>query len=101
MLSVPTERLKYEDMPRFLSAYDVFIDRFTIPALSKTCLEAMSCGIPTIDYRHRASLAERVDLLAVDEVYSEESKLARDYILENHDRRKVVDRLVGMCAEIK
>ena len=49
VLSAPAERVKYEDMPRLLCAHDVFIDRFTIPAFSKTCLEAMSCGIPTID----------------------------------------------------
>ena len=88
-------------MPRFLSSYDVFVDRFTIPALSKTCLEAMSCGIPTIDYRHGANFAERVSSLAVNEVYARESKLARDYALENHDRRKVVDRLVRIYGEIK
>lgn len=100
-LSTPTERVKYEEMPQFLSAHDVFVDRFTIRSLSKTCLEAMSCGIPTIDYRHRAAFAKRVDSLAVNEAYSRESKLARDYVLENHDRRRVVDRLVKIYAEIK
>jgi glycosyltransferase involved in cell wall biosynthesis len=101
VLSTPPERVKYEDMPRFLSAHDLFIDRFTIPAFSKTCIEAMSCGIPTIDYRHGADFAERVGSLAANEVYARESKLARDYALENHDRRKVVDRLVRMYEEIK
>jgi glycosyltransferase involved in cell wall biosynthesis len=100
-LSMPTERVKYEDMPRFLSAHDVFIDRLTIPSFSKTCLEAMSCGIPTIDYRHRADFADRVNSLVANEVYSRESKLARDYVLQNHDRRKVVDRLVRIYAEMK
>jgi len=101
VLSTPTGLVKYEDMPQCLTAHDVFIDRFTIPALSKTCLEAMSCGIPTIDYRHRAGFAERVNSLAADEVYDTESRLARDYVLENHDRRKVVNRLVRIYAEMK
>jgi hypothetical protein len=101
VLSTPPERVKYEDMPRFLSAHDLFIDRFTIPALSKTCIEAMSCGIPTIDYRHSANFAERVSSLTVNDVYARESKLARDYALENHDRRRVVDRLVRIYVEIK
>jgi len=100
VLFVPTERVKYEDMPRFLSAYDVFIDRFTIPSFSKTCLEAMSCGIPTVDYRHRASLAERIHSLASTEVYCRESKLARDYVVRNHARKKVIEKLIRIYAEI-
>jgi hypothetical protein len=61
----------------------------------------MSCGIPTIDYRHRASFSERVNSLAVNGAYDNESKLARGYVLENHDRRKVVDKLVRIYAEMK
>jgi glycosyltransferase involved in cell wall biosynthesis len=100
-LFAPAERVKYEDMPQLLSAHGVFIDRFTIPAFSKTCLEAMSCGIPSIDYRHRTDFAGRVKSLAVSDVYSKESKLARDYVLQNHDRRKVVDTLIRIYAEIR
>jgi glycosyltransferase involved in cell wall biosynthesis len=100
-LFAPPERVKYEDMPRLLSAHGVFIDRFTIPAFSKTCLEAMSCGIPSIDYRHKADLAGRVKSLALSDVYSNESKLARAYVLQNHDRRKVVDTLIRIYAEIR
>jgi glycosyltransferase involved in cell wall biosynthesis len=100
VLSTPTAPVKYEDMPQYLSAHEVFIDRFTIRALSKTCLEAMSCGIPSIDYRHRGYLAERVKSLAVSDVYCNESKLARAHVLQNHDRRKVVDTLIRIYAEI-
>jgi glycosyltransferase involved in cell wall biosynthesis len=101
VLSTPKGPVKYEDMPQYLCAYDVFIDRFTIRALSKTCLEAMSCGIPTIDYRHGSAFSERVNSLVLNGLYDSESKLARRYVLENHDRRKVVDRLVRIYAEMK
>lgn len=100
-ISMLSSRVNYRDMPQLLCSHDIFIDQFTIPSFSKTCLEAMSCGIPSIDYRHIENFRERISVLASDEDLSRESELARDYVMKNHDRRLVVDRLAMIYAEMK
>jgi len=42
------EGIQYVDYPKFLSAYDLFIDRHNIDSLSKTALECLSLGIPVL-----------------------------------------------------
>jgi len=42
----------YEKLHLFLNEFDIFVDRFSIKSYSKTALEAMSCGIPVIGYKH-------------------------------------------------
>ncbi len=49
-LHILTPTVPYENMPAFLNKFDVYIDRFTIPSLSKTALEAMACGLNIIAY---------------------------------------------------
>jgi len=36
------------EMPRLLNRFEFFVDRFTIPSLSKTALEALACGIKVV-----------------------------------------------------
>jgi len=57
-VTVSERRIPYEEMPYFLKLYDIFIDRHKIPSFSKTCLEAMSCGLATIDFRHMSEKEE-------------------------------------------
>lgn len=50
------EPIKYADMPAFLRKYQMYADfRFVngtiLENLSKTALEALSCGVPVIDYK--------------------------------------------------
>lgn len=89
-LDVLDKRVPYMQMPETLRQYDIFIDRFTIPSLSKTCLEAMSCGLLTVDYRH--SPRQRIEDLSagIDET---EVEANRRFISEHHDARNVANNI--------
>lgn len=43
--------LFYKDMPRYLSGFEVMIDRKEIHSLSKTALEALACGLKVVDWQ--------------------------------------------------
>ncbi len=48
--------LMYQDLPNFLKQYKTYVDiryvnKKIIPALSKTALEALACGLDVLDYR--------------------------------------------------
>ncbi|WP_458720930.1 glycosyltransferase family protein [Candidatus Nitrosocosmicus sp. R] len=50
------QTINYQEMPEFLKQFDTYVDiRYInnklIPALSKTALEALSCGLNVIDHR--------------------------------------------------
>lgn len=85
---------RYEEMPNILSHYDVFIDRFTIESFSKTCLEAMSCGLATITYKDKDDFRDRVDDLTDARKRLEERRTNRYFIMENHDAKKITEKLL-------
>lgn len=35
---------RYDEMPKILNTVETFIDRYSVPSLSKTALEALACG---------------------------------------------------------
>lgn len=90
----------YFEIHKVYPKYSIFIDRFTIPSLSKACLEAMSCGLATIDYRHRGSYMERVKSLLDPSYRSEEGQVNRRYVMENHDKFKVCSKLLKIYKDI-
>jgi hypothetical protein len=90
-LTIMEKNVPYRKMPETLRRFDIFIDRFTIPSFSKTCLEAMSCGLATIDYRHVENFEERVTFLLRNGV--EECTKENQSILEKHDVRNVATQL--------
>lgn len=90
----------YSEMPKILSQYDIFIDRFSIPSFSKTCLEAMSEGLATIDYRHQDALSKRVRQLANLESRRQEGEMNRRYVEENHDRMLVAKKLLEIYSRV-
>lgn len=49
-LTVPDRPIPYKKMPFFLNQFEVFFDRFTIPSLSKTALEALACGCKVVSW---------------------------------------------------
>lgn len=49
-LTVPDKPIPYKKMPFFLNQFEVFFDRFTIPSLSKTALEALACGCRVVSW---------------------------------------------------
>ncbi len=50
-LTVLSKPILYKKMPLFLNRFEAFFDRFTIPSLSKTALEAMACGCKIISWK--------------------------------------------------
>ena len=98
-LTVKERNIPYSLIPSVLSEFDIYIDRFTIPSFSKTCLEAMSCGLATIDYRHKTNLPERTAFLSDISNVKETGKQNRKFILEKHDAKKVAEMLAEIWEE--
>lgn len=90
--------IPYERMPDTLRKYDIFIDRFTIPSFSKTCLEAMSCGLATIDWRHdfRRHDREQIEKLSDSGRVQTLGKVHRVYVEKHHDVEKVALKLLNI-----
>ena len=90
----------YSEMPRILSQYDIFVDRFSIPSFSKTCLEAMSCGLTTIDYRHLPCLKDRIDELLDLKHRIREANSNRALVVSRHDSRTVARKLIDVYQRL-
>lgn len=90
----------YSEIHRVLQEYDIYIDRMSVLSLSKTCLEAMSCGLATIDYRHRHHLSQRVETVIDPTKRKDEGKDNREFILRTHDRNRVATRLIELYREV-
>ena len=59
-LTVPRKPIPYSEMPLFLNQFEVFFDRFAIPSLSKTALEALACGCKVISWKGHVTNAEEM-----------------------------------------
>jgi hypothetical protein len=97
-LDILEKNVPHEEMPETLKKYDVLVDRFSIPSFSKTCLEAMSCGLTTIDYRHHADKFLRIDELSLEKV-KEEGRKNREFVEANHAAETVAKQLAGIWEE--
>lgn len=100
-LTIQEKNVPYPMMPPVLSYFDIFIDRFTVPSLSKTCLEAMSCGLATIDYHHINNLSRRVKELSSIDVVKETGRKNRRFIEENHNVVKVAKQLNDIWRQLR
>jgi hypothetical protein len=91
-VTVKERTIPYSIMPDFLKTFDVFIDRFSIPSYSKTCLEAMSCGLATVDFKN-------IQTLTVEEIrqIGLENHL---FVKEYHDAVKVAKILSVLYKEV-
>jgi len=98
-LTIRDRNIPYHDMPQLLMSFDIFVDALTIPRLSKTCLEAMSCGLATIDHRHRNQLSERTSLLSDVSTAKRIGEENRKYVIENHEVEKVAACLSEIWKE--
>jgi hypothetical protein len=101
-LTIQDRCINYSDMPEFLKGFDIYLDRFSIKSLSKTCLESMSCGLTTIDYRHVLSLntlRDRLDELTQEKIrqIGLENHL---FVKEHHDAVKVAKILSVLYKEV-
>lgn len=59
-LTVPLKPIPYHEMPIFLNQFEVFFDRFSIPSLSKTALEALACGCKVISWKGPVTNSENI-----------------------------------------
>ncbi len=92
-LEILDKNIPYDRMPELLSTYDIFIDRFTIGSFSKTCLESMSVGLATIDFRHLNDLEKRVKEISDPNVIADIGRTNREFIVKHHEVRKIAERL--------
>ena len=94
----------YFELQDTLKKYHIYIDRiFTkgVSSFSKTCLEAMSCGLVTIDYRHKEDINNRLMEILDETTRTKESKENRQYIIDNHDRKKISMKLLDIYKRQK
>jgi len=89
-LDILERNIPYEKMPETLRNYDIFVDRFSIPSFSKTCLEAMSCGLAVISYKDEP--ISRIDELNIENI-KKEGKTSRDFVEKNHDAKLIANQL--------
>lgn len=99
-LTIMDRNILYDKMPETLQLFNIFIDRFTIPSFSKTCLEAMSCGLTTIDHRHLNSVSRRVKELSNIATVKEIGKSNRRFVEKNHNVTKVAKQLCKVWKEL-
>jgi len=78
-LTILNRKIPYRDMPKILNNYEYFFDRFNIPSLSKTALEALACGCKVVSWKGLVKNAQE--------------------ILEKHSLRNVIDRLLAVYSE--
>ena len=99
-LNVIEPTVSYKNMPSFLNRFKIFIDRFTIPSFSKTCLEAMSCGLAAITYRDKLQLPAAVERLSDIDYCKKVGLENRQYVLENHDYRITANKITDVWSEL-
>jgi glycosyltransferase involved in cell wall biosynthesis len=56
----------------------------------------MACGLVTIDYRHKDNVNERVIELLDEIERKKEGEENRQFIIDNHDRKKVIEKLLNI-----
>lgn len=59
-LTIPDKPIPYSMMPHFLNQFEVFFDRFTIPSLSKSALEALARGCKVISWKGPVTNPEEI-----------------------------------------
>ena len=85
--------IPYGKMPETLRKYDIFVDRFSIPSFSKTCLEAMSCGLAVISYKDWPNPLSKIDKLSLEKVKDEGEK-NREFVKRTHSVEIVAKKLM-------
>lgn len=95
-----TQKISYAYMPVALRMYDIYIDRFAIHSISKASLEAMSCGLATIDYRHMNNFEKRVEELSNIKNVIAQGKSNIKYVERYHEASMIADRLMKIYFDI-
>jgi hypothetical protein len=93
-LTFQRQPIPYKQMPQFLSQFEIFVDQLTIPSVSKTCLEAESCGLATIDFSHKNRLRSYVAELGDIENIKKIGNANREFVVKNHNAELVAERLL-------
>jgi len=97
-LDILERNVPYEEMPETLRKHDIFVDRFSIPSFSKTCLEAMACGLAVIG--HEDCALSRVDELLSSDKIEEEGKRNREFVERNHAAEMVAKQLAKIWVSL-
>ena len=94
------QKVPYNLLHTVLPQYDIFIEQTAFRNLSKTALESMSCGVPTIDFRHASDFESRVKALSDYEGRVKEGILARQYVETHHAKSVSADILLKVYEEL-
>lgn len=86
----------YSQMPNHLRRFQIYFDRQTIPSRSKTCLEAMSCGLATITYRDNGNMEERLADLSDPKACRREGQVNRRYAEEFHSKELTANKIANL-----
>ncbi len=76
-LTIREKPISHSKMPDFLSQFEVYFDRFTIPSLSKTALEALACGCKVIGWN--GPVTNSNEILRIHNIQSVTEKLIKLY----------------------
>lgn len=86
-LTVPQKPISHSGMHAFLNQFEVLFDRFTIPSLSKTALEALACGCKVIGWD--GPVANPKEILRHHGLQSVTERLTRLYEILLHENSYV------------
>jgi len=92
-VTIPERFIPHNELPSFLSGFDILIDQTAYPIKSKLCLEAMSCGLAVITCSHLPLLTERIDMLKDVSYIKKEGQANRNFVLRHHDARTVAQKI--------
>jgi hypothetical protein len=99
LTTISKDTLPHDRMAEFLKNFDIIIDQTTYDALSKICLEAMSCGLCAVTYRDRGRFRERIRELLTPEVRRKESLFNRRFVEEHHDAEVVAESIQSWITQ--
>lgn len=99
-------KVNYKDLPGYYQSHDLFVHLSKTGSLDKTLLEAMACGMKVLSSNDAAKsfLSEELIFLSND---PEDLSLkilrpdktdfdARQYVLDNHDLKKLIDKIAAI-----
>lgn len=92
--------LPYKFMPKFLSAFDILIDRFRIRSFSKTALEAFSCGLVRVPV-YEESISESLRKYSSLDYCHKQGLKNREYILRQHEASLIANKLQKIWKELE
>jgi glycosyltransferase involved in cell wall biosynthesis len=102
------QNIPHESMPSIYYSGDVVVGEFKLGILQNVQLEGMACGKPVISNINKNWYKEEmpaIDLESMSDLDDENirkyyGKKGRKYVVNNHERSKIVDRIIPFYEEL-